>query len=119
LGGDQHEESYLHASECVNSIFLAIEKSTKNVNIFDIGSENTMILLEIKFIKLKGAEAGSLSRYQKGTCEKLREHYLPFIGPYDPLMSQVIDFEYKSQFFLFHITLLFSYVSGLHISGPM
>lgn len=42
LGDGKQEKSYLHVSECVNAILLAIEKSNEEVNIFNIGSEDTI-----------------------------------------------------------------------------
>lgn len=47
LGDGQQEKSYLHVSECVNSILFAIEKSREDVNIFNIGSEDTISATEI------------------------------------------------------------------------
>jgi UDP-glucose 4-epimerase len=47
LGDGQQEKSYLHVSECVNSILFAIEKSREDVNIFNIGSEDTISAAEI------------------------------------------------------------------------
>lgn len=42
LGDGKQEKSYLHISECVDAILFAIEKSQDNVNIFNIGSEDTI-----------------------------------------------------------------------------
>ncbi|AKB76704.1 UDP-glucose 4-epimerase [Methanosarcina horonobensis HB-1 = JCM 15518] len=42
LGDGKQEKSYLHVSECVNGILFAIEKSKEEVNIFNIGSEDTI-----------------------------------------------------------------------------
>jgi len=42
LGDGKQEKSYLHVSECVESILFAIEKSKEEVNIFNIGSEDTI-----------------------------------------------------------------------------
>jgi UDP-glucose 4-epimerase len=42
LGDGKQEKSYLHVSECIDAILYAIEKSKKNVNIFNIGSEDTI-----------------------------------------------------------------------------
>ncbi|HOW15249.1 NAD-dependent epimerase/dehydratase family protein [Methanosarcina sp.] len=42
LGDGKQEKSYLHVSECVNAILFAIEKSKQEVNIFNIGSEDTI-----------------------------------------------------------------------------
>jgi UDP-glucose 4-epimerase len=42
LGDGKQEKSYLHVSECVDAILYAIEKSKKDVNIFNIGSEDTI-----------------------------------------------------------------------------
>lgn len=47
LGDGKQEKSYLHVSECVNSILFAIEKSREEVNIFNIGSEDTISATEI------------------------------------------------------------------------
>ena len=42
LGDGKQEKSYLHVSECVNAILFAIEKSKREVNIVNIGSEDTI-----------------------------------------------------------------------------
>lgn len=42
LGDGKQEKSYLHVSECVNAILFAIENSKEEVNIFNIGSEDTI-----------------------------------------------------------------------------
>jgi UDP-glucose 4-epimerase len=47
LGDGKQEKSYLHVSECVNAILFAIEKNKKEVNIFNIGSEDTISATEI------------------------------------------------------------------------
>ncbi len=78
LGDGQQEKSYLHVSECVNSMLFAIEKSREDVNIFNIGSEDTisstgigrviveeMELSDIKFIYTGG------SRGWKGDVPKM------------------------------------------------
>jgi len=47
LGDGKQEKSYLHVSECVDAILFAIEKSKEDVNIFNIGSEDTISATEI------------------------------------------------------------------------
>ncbi|WP_440946648.1 NAD-dependent epimerase/dehydratase family protein [Methanosarcina sp. T3] len=42
LGDGKQEKSYLHVSECVDAILFAIENSKEEVNIFNIGSEDTI-----------------------------------------------------------------------------
>jgi len=42
LGDGKQEKAYLHVSECVNSILFAMKKSKEKVNIFNIGSEDTI-----------------------------------------------------------------------------
>lgn len=42
LGDGKQEKSYLDVSECVDAILFAIEKSKEEVNIFNIGSEDTI-----------------------------------------------------------------------------
>ncbi|HII00741.1 TPA: SDR family NAD(P)-dependent oxidoreductase [Methanosarcinaceae archaeon] len=42
LGDGKQEKSYLHVSECVESILFAIENSPEEVNIFNVGSEDTI-----------------------------------------------------------------------------
>ena len=42
LGDGKQEKSYLHVSECVSAILFSIENSTDQVNIFNIGSEDTI-----------------------------------------------------------------------------
>ncbi|AKB30446.1 UDP-glucose 4-epimerase [Methanosarcina siciliae C2J] len=47
LGDGKQEKSYLHVSECVDAILFAIEKSKEDINIFNIGSEDTISATEI------------------------------------------------------------------------
>jgi len=47
LGDGKQEKSYLHVSECVDAILFAIENSKEEVNIFNIGSEDTISATEI------------------------------------------------------------------------
>lgn len=47
LGDGKQEKSYLHVSECVDAILFAIGKSKEEVNIFNIGSEDTISATEI------------------------------------------------------------------------
>jgi UDP-glucose 4-epimerase len=47
LGDGKQEKSYMHVSECVDAILFAIEKSKEDVNIFNIGSEDTISATEI------------------------------------------------------------------------
>ncbi|ADE35616.1 NAD-dependent epimerase/dehydratase family protein [Methanohalophilus mahii] len=42
LGDGKQSKSYLHVSECVNAILFAVEDSRDTVNIFNIGSEDTI-----------------------------------------------------------------------------
>ncbi|MCQ1535108.1 SDR family NAD(P)-dependent oxidoreductase [Methanosarcina sp. KYL-1] len=42
LGDGKQEKSYLHVSECVDAILFAVENSPEEVNIFNIGSEDTI-----------------------------------------------------------------------------
>ena len=47
LGDGKQEKSYLHVSECVDAILFLIENSQEKVNIFNIGSEDTISSTEI------------------------------------------------------------------------
>ncbi len=47
LGDGKQEKSYLHVSECVGAILFLIENSKEKVNIFNIGSEDTISATEI------------------------------------------------------------------------
>ncbi|RXA18051.1 SDR family NAD(P)-dependent oxidoreductase [Methanosarcina sp. MSH10X1] len=47
LGDGKQEKSYLHVSECVDAILFLIEKNEEKVNIFNIGSEDTISATEI------------------------------------------------------------------------
>jgi UDP-glucose 4-epimerase len=47
LGDGKQEKSYLHVLECVEAILFAIEKSEGDVNIFNIGSEDTISATKI------------------------------------------------------------------------
>jgi len=47
LGDGKQEKSYLHVSECVDAILFLIENREEKVNIFNIGSEDTISATEI------------------------------------------------------------------------
>ncbi len=47
LGDGKQEKSYLHVSECVDAIVFLIENSKEKVNMFNIGSEDTISATEI------------------------------------------------------------------------
>ncbi|RSD35384.1 MAG: UDP-glucose 4-epimerase [Methanohalophilus sp.] len=51
LGDGRQSKSYLHISECIDAILFAVENAegvdSKNVNIFNIGSEDTISATEI------------------------------------------------------------------------
>lgn len=53
LGDGQQRKSYLHVSDCVDAILFAVEKSDKMVNIFNIGSNDTINSKEIGEIVVK------------------------------------------------------------------
>jgi UDP-glucose 4-epimerase len=42
LGDGRQEKSYLHVSECVNAILFAVGNSRDSVNIFNVGSDDTI-----------------------------------------------------------------------------
>jgi len=42
LGDGRQEKSYLHVSECVNAILFAVENCSNSVNIFNVGSDDTI-----------------------------------------------------------------------------
>lgn len=79
LGDGKQEKSYLHVSECVNAILFAIEKSKEEVNIFNIGSEDTIsatgigkvIVEEMGLSDVKFAYTGG-SRGWKGDVPRMR-----------------------------------------------
>ncbi len=47
LGDGEQRKSYLHVSECVDAILFAIDRSEEMVNIFNIGSNDTISATEI------------------------------------------------------------------------
>jgi UDP-glucose 4-epimerase len=47
LGDGRQEKSYLHVLECVDAILFLIEESNEKVNIFNVGSEDTISATEI------------------------------------------------------------------------
>jgi len=47
LGDGKQEKSYLHVLECIDAILFVIENSKEKVNIFNIGSEDTISAIEI------------------------------------------------------------------------
>jgi UDP-glucose 4-epimerase len=79
LGDGKQEKSYLHVSECVDAIFYAIEESKKDVNIFNIGSEDTisatrigeMIIEEMRLSDVRFTYTGG-NRGWKGDVPRMR-----------------------------------------------
>lgn len=79
LGDGKQEKSYLHVSECVDAILFAIEKSTEDVNIFNIGSEDTISATKIAETIVKEMELSDVNftytggnRGWKGDVPKMR-----------------------------------------------
>lgn len=79
LGDGKQEKSYLHVSECVDAILFAMEKSKEEVNIFNIGSEDTIsatgigkaVVEEMKLSNVRFVYTGG-SRGWKGDVPKMR-----------------------------------------------
>jgi UDP-glucose 4-epimerase len=79
LGDGKQEKSYLHVSECVDAILFLIENSKEKVNIFNIGSEDTISATEIGEIVIEEMELKNVeivytggSRGWKGDVPKMR-----------------------------------------------
>jgi len=47
LGNGKQEKSYLHVKECIDAMIFAVKNSNENVNIFNIGSEDTISVTDI------------------------------------------------------------------------
>jgi len=47
LGNGKQEKSYLHVKECINAMVFGVKHSDEKVNIFNIGSEDTISVTEI------------------------------------------------------------------------
>jgi len=47
LGNGKQEKSYLHVKECIDAMIFTVKNSNENVNIFNIGSEDTISVTEI------------------------------------------------------------------------
>lgn len=79
LGDGKQEKSYLHVSECVNAIIFAMENSKREINIFNIGSEDTIsatgigkiVVEEMGLSNVSFAYTGG-SRGWKGDVPKMR-----------------------------------------------
>jgi UDP-glucose 4-epimerase len=79
LGDGKQEKSYLHVLECVKAILFAIEQSKEDVNIFNIGSEDTIsatgigrvIVEEMKLSDVRFNYTGG-SRGWKGDVPRMR-----------------------------------------------
>jgi len=79
LGDGKQEKSYLHVSKCVDAILFAMEKSKEEVNIFNIGSEDTIsatgigkaVVEEMKLSNVRFVYTGG-SRGWKGDVPKMR-----------------------------------------------
>lgn len=79
LGDGKQEKSYLHVSECVDAILFLIENSQEKVNIFNIGSEDTIssteigkaVIEEMRLSNVEFTYTGG-SRGWKGDVPKMR-----------------------------------------------
>ena len=47
LGNGKQEKSYLYVKECIDAMIFAVKHSNENVNIFNIGSEDTISVTKI------------------------------------------------------------------------
>ncbi|HEC91880.1 MAG TPA: NAD-dependent epimerase/dehydratase family protein [Candidatus Atribacteria bacterium] len=47
LGNGKQEKSYLHVKECIDAMIFTVKNSNENVNIFNIGSEDTISVTKI------------------------------------------------------------------------
>lgn len=79
LGDGKQEKSYLHVSECVDAILFAIENSKEEVNIFNIGSEDTISATGIGKVVVEEMELSDVeftytggSRGWKGDVPRMR-----------------------------------------------
>ena len=51
LGDGKQQKSYLNISDCIDAIFIALEKSSKKVNIYNLGIEDYITVNQsIKYI---------------------------------------------------------------------
>ncbi len=79
LGDGKQEKSYLHVSECVDAILFLIENGQEKVNIFNIGSEDTIssteigkaVIEEMRLSNVEFTYTGG-SRGWKGDVPKMR-----------------------------------------------
>ena len=79
LGDGKQEKSYLHVSECVDAILFTVKNSKEEVNIFNIGSEDTIsatwigkaVVEEMKLSNVRFVYTGG-SRGWKGDVPKMR-----------------------------------------------
>jgi UDP-glucose 4-epimerase len=79
LGDGKQEKSYLYVSECVDAILFIIENSEEKVNIFNIGSEDTISATEIGKAIIEEMELSNVefiytggSRGWKGDVPRMR-----------------------------------------------
>ncbi len=61
LGDGKQRKSYLHVSDCVDAILYAVEKSNEMVNIFNIGSSDTISSTEIGEIVVSEMGVGDVA----------------------------------------------------------
>jgi len=79
LGDGKQEKSYLHVSECVDAILFTVGNSKEEVNIFNIGSEDTIsatgigkaVVEEMQLSNVRFVYTGG-SRGWKGDVPKMR-----------------------------------------------
>jgi UDP-glucose 4-epimerase len=79
LGDGKQEKSYLYVSECVDAILFIIKNSEEKVNIFNIGSEDTISATEIGKAIIEEMELSNVefiytggSRGWKGDVPRMR-----------------------------------------------
>ncbi len=53
LGDGKQSKSYLHVEECVDGLLFAVENGTEQINIFNVGSEDTITATDIGMIVIR------------------------------------------------------------------
>ncbi len=66
LGDGSQNKSYLHVEDCVGAILYAAENSREKVNIFNIGSEDTIKVKEIAELVIEKKSSEASIRYTGG-----------------------------------------------------
>ena len=67
LGNGKQEKSYVHVNDCIEALLFAVENAKEPVNIFNIGSNDTLSVSEIAKMVIHEMKLNAKIRYTGGS----------------------------------------------------